>query len=61
MGTDVFYPIMNRLLTFPLVTVASINGHCFAGGMLIALSCDYRLMTTGKGWMSMNEVSCPLH
>lgn len=48
---------MNRLLTFPLITVASINGHCFAGGMLIALSCDYRLMTTGKGWMSMNEVS----
>lgn len=44
-------------MTFPLVTVAAINGHCFAGGMLLALCCDYRLMTTGRGWMSMNEVS----
>lgn len=44
-------------MTFPLITIAAINGHCFAGGMLLALCCDYRLMTTGRGWMSMNEVS----
>lgn len=43
-------------MTFPLITIAAINGHCFAGGMLLALCCDYRLMTTGRGWMSMNEV-----
>lgn len=46
-------------MTFPLITIAAINGHCFAGGMLLALCCDYRLMTTGRGWMSMNEVSHP--
>lgn len=46
-------------MTFPLITIAAINGHCFAGGMLLALCCDYRLMTTGRGWMSMNEVSQP--
>lgn len=24
--------------------------------MLLAMSCDYRVMTDGKGWMSMNEL-----
>jgi enoyl-CoA hydratase/carnithine racemase len=63
---------MYRLLTFPLVTIAAINGHgtfmlyrpatcakllpAFAGGMILALACDFRLITSGKGLMSMNEV-----
>ncbi|WVQ71084.1 hypothetical protein IAR50_000609 [Cryptococcus sp. DSM 104548] len=52
---DVFDPVFWRLLTFPLVTVGALNGHVFAGGMVIALACDYRIMTSGKGWMCMNE------
>lgn len=24
--------------------------------MLLAMACDFRLMTSGKGWMSMNEL-----
>jgi enoyl-CoA hydratase/carnithine racemase len=58
---------MYRLLTFPLVTVAAINGHgmsaltptlmlAFAGGFILAMSCDFRLMTSGRGLMCMNEV-----
>ena len=47
---------MYRLLTFPLVTIAAINGHAFAGGMMLALACDFRIMTSGKGMLSMNEV-----
>ncbi|WOO86205.1 Enoyl-CoA delta isomerase 3 [Vanrija pseudolonga] len=49
-------PTMYRLMTFPLVTVAAINGHAFAGGMVLALSCDFRIMTSGKGMVSMNEI-----
>ncbi len=44
-------------MTFPLVTVAAVNGHAFAGGMLLALACDFRIMNSEKGMMSMNEVS----
>jgi len=43
-------------------TVAAINGHCFAGGMMLALCCDYRVMTDGEkrnAWMCMNEVRAP--
>ena len=43
-------------------TVAAINGHCFAGGMILALCCDYRVMSDGEkrnAWMCMNEVRAP--
>jgi enoyl-CoA hydratase/carnithine racemase len=39
-------------------TVAAINGHCFAGAFMFALTCDYRVMTDGSkrnAWMCMNE------
>ncbi|THG95234.1 hypothetical protein EW026_g6383 [Hermanssonia centrifuga] len=57
---NVFNPMLYRLFTFPIPTVAAINGHCFAGGMMLSLSCDYRVMTDGStrnAWMCMNEVS----
>ncbi|OCF32917.1 enoyl-CoA hydratase/isomerase [Kwoniella heveanensis BCC8398] len=54
---EIFDPVTWRILTFPLVTIAAINGHAFAGGMILALSCDYRIMTSGKGYLCMNELA----
>ncbi|OBZ72728.1 Enoyl-CoA delta isomerase 3 [Grifola frondosa] len=54
-----FNPLLRRLLAFPIPTVAAINGHCFAGGMMLSLACDYRIMTDGSkrnAWMCMNEI-----
>ncbi|GHJ86902.1 hypothetical protein NliqN6_3304 [Naganishia liquefaciens] len=53
---DVFNPVSVRLLTFPMITIAAINGHAFAGGYMMALLCDFRLMTDGKAWCCMNEI-----
>ena len=42
--------------------IAAVNGHSFAGGMVLAMACDYRVMTDGSkrnAWMCMNEV-CPI-
>lgn len=42
----------------PLATVASIEGHAPAGGCLLAMSCDYRVMSTEKAFkMGLNEVA----
>jgi enoyl-CoA hydratase/carnithine racemase len=46
-----------RLLGFPLPTVAAINGHAFAGGAILALVCDYRVMREDRGWWCLNEVN----
>jgi enoyl-CoA hydratase/carnithine racemase len=48
--------LMARLITFGVPVVAAINGHCFAGGCLLAQSCDYRVMRTGAGFLCMNEL-----
>jgi len=54
-----FDPLLLYLLTFPIPTIAAINGHCFAAGTILALACDYRIMTDGakrNAWVCMNEV-----
>lgn len=48
--------IHSRLLIVPCPTVAAMNGHAFAGGAFLALSCDYRLMREDRGWFSVSEV-----
>ncbi|GJE94266.1 ClpP/crotonase-like domain-containing protein [Phanerochaete sordida] len=54
-----FDPMIHRLLTFPIPTIAALNGHTFAGSFALALACDYRVMTDGcarNAWLCMNEV-----
>lgn len=37
-----------QLYASPLPVVAAINGHCLAGGTILASSCDHRVMQAGK-------------
>ncbi len=48
--------IHSRFLILPCPTVAAMNGHAFAGGAFLALSCDYRVMREDRGWFSVSEV-----
>ena len=43
------YPLWRRFLTYPMPTVALINGHCFAGGLMLAMHHDYRVYAAGAG------------
>ncbi|KAH6909034.1 ClpP/crotonase-like domain-containing protein [Coprinopsis sp. MPI-PUGE-AT-0042] len=59
-----FDPMLVRLLTFPIPTIAAINGHCYAGGMMLSLACDYRVMTDASkrnAWLCMNEIALEGH
>ncbi|CEL92911.1 unnamed protein product [Vitrella brassicaformis CCMP3155] len=55
-----FHKLMARLMSFPVPTVAAINGHAFAGGAMLAFCCDWRVMNSAKGWICVNEVDLGL-
>src|ERR1051325_3329161 len=42
---------------YPKPLVAALNGHTIAGGCMLALACDYRIMVSGKAKISLNEIS----
>jgi enoyl-CoA hydratase/carnithine racemase len=44
------------LYTLAKPTVAAITGHAIAGGCILALCCDYRLLADGKKLMGLNEI-----
>ena len=48
--------LMRRILIFEKPVVSAINGHCFAGGLFIALCSDWRVMREDKGWICMPEI-----
>jgi enoyl-CoA hydratase len=48
------------LWTLPKPTVAMVNGHAIAGGMIIALACDFQITCEGHHKFGLNEVSIGL-
>lgn len=48
--------LYEKLLTFPIPTIAAVNGHAFAAGFGLACAHDYRIMNAKRGYMCMNEI-----
>jgi enoyl-CoA hydratase/carnithine racemase len=44
------------LYTLPMPTVCALKGHAIAGGCILTLCCDYRIIAEGKKLMGLNEI-----
>ena len=51
-----FMRLMGRIITFPIPTIAAINGHAFGAGFMCALCHDIRFMRIDRGYACANEV-----
>lgn len=51
-----FLNFVAAITAFKKPLVAAVNGHSPAGGCVIALACDYRIMAEGKYIIGLNEV-----
>jgi enoyl-CoA hydratase/carnithine racemase len=51
-----FYALLRALAASPLPVVAAITGHSPAGGAVLALHCDARVMADGDFRIGLNEV-----
>ena len=53
---DHFGRLIRKILNFPKPVIAALPGHTVAGGAILALCCDFRLMADGDYRIAMNEI-----
>jgi enoyl-CoA hydratase/carnithine racemase len=52
-----FNALLRRLVSYPAPTVAALAGHAIAGGCLLALACDRRVMASWGARLGLSEIN----
>ncbi|MGD9403128.1 MAG: enoyl-CoA hydratase/isomerase family protein [bacterium] len=52
-----FTGLYTYIYTYPKAVMAAVNGHAIAGGCMVAIACDMRLMADGGGKIAINEIT----
>lgn len=55
------YCLLRTIAASPIPIVAAMTGHAIAGGMVIAMFCDRRVMAAGDYKLGLNEVQVGIH
>lgn len=50
------HEMLARVLSLGVPNVAAIQGHCFAGGAMLAIACDRRVMREDRGFFCLPEI-----
>jgi len=51
-----FLGVVDRLLRLPCPIVAAVGGHAIAGGFILSLACDFRIVSSGRMKLGLSEV-----
>jgi len=52
--------LLGRVLSFPAITIAAVNGHAFGAGALLAIAHDFAVMREDRGYWCMPEADLGL-
>lgn len=52
-----FTGLYTDIFLYPKPVVAALNGHTIAGGCMLAIACDYRIMVSENAKISLNEIN----
>jgi 3,2-trans-enoyl-CoA isomerase len=52
-----FCSLYTSMFLFPKPLIAALNGHTVAGGCILAIACDYRIMASGNAKIALNEIT----
>ena len=55
-----FIDLYESVYRFPKPVVAALSGHTFAGGAILAMACDFRIMADGEFGFALNEINLGL-
>jgi len=55
-----FIDLYEGIMRLPKPVVAAVSGHAFAGGAVLALACDTRVMAEGEFGFALNEINLGL-
>jgi enoyl-CoA hydratase len=53
---DAFDDLFRRVFSLPIPVIAAINGHAVAGGCVLAMAADHRIVAPGAFQVGLNEV-----
>ena len=52
-----FIDLYEGIMRLPKPVIAAVSGHAFAGGAVLALACDTRVMAEGEFGFALNEIN----